>query len=97
MEVSDMSNATTSMTVRLDKNIKKAAQSIYSELGIDMTTAINVFLRQSIRSKGFPFDVTIDQPNSITLKAMEDTQNNVDMHGPFNTVKELMESLNADD
>ena len=92
-----MSNATTSMTVRLDKNIKKAAQSIYSELGIDMTTAINVFLRQSIRSKGFPFDVTIGQPNSVTLKAIEDTENNVDMHGPFNTVGELMKSLNADD
>ena len=42
-------------------------------------------------------DVTIDQPNSATLKAMENTQNNVDMHGPFNTVKELMKSLNADD
>ena len=51
--------STTSMTVRLDSSVKKQAQKIYSELGIDMTTAINVFLRQSIRSKGFPFDVNL--------------------------------------
>lgn len=87
----------TSMTIRLDSSIKKEAQAIYSELGIDMTTAINVFLRQSIRSKGFPFDVNLEMPNKTTLKAMERTQGGEDMHGPFNSVEELMESLNADD
>jgi DNA-damage-inducible protein J len=89
--------ATTTMTIRLDKDVKKQAQTIYSELGVDMTTAINVFLRQSIRSKGFPFDVNLSVPNKVTLEAMKNTQDNKDMHGPFNSVKELMESLNADD
>ncbi len=87
----------TSMTIRLDSSIKKEAQAIYSELGIDMTTAINVFLRQSIRSKGFPFVVNLEMPNKTTLKAMEQTQRGEDMHGPFNSVEELMESLNTDD
>ncbi len=89
--------STTSMTVRLDSGVKKQAQEIYSELGIDMTTAINVFLRQSIRSKGFPFDVNLEIPNKTTLKAMEQTQKGEDMHGPFYSVEELMDSLNADD
>ena len=92
-----MANATTSMTIRLDKDIKSAAQSIYKELGIDMTTAINVFLRQSIRSTGFPFAVNLDTPHELTTKAMEDTQKGIGMHGPFKSVTELMESLNADD
>ena len=87
----------TSMTVRLDSCVKKQAQKVYSELGIDMTTAINVFLRQSIRSKGFPFDVNLEKPNRETLMAMEETDKGDNMHGPFYSVEELMESLNADD
>lgn len=88
---------TTSMTVRLDKNIKTEAQNIYSALGIDMTTAINVFLRQSIKSNGFPFDVTLNTPNRYTLSAMNDVTEGKNVVGPFNSVEELMESLNADD
>jgi len=93
----DMQTALTSVTVRLDRDVKNKAQKIYSELGIDMTTAINVFLRQSIRRKGFPFEVTLNMPNEVTLAAMKATQNNEDMHGPFNSVEALMEDLNADD
>lgn len=77
--------------------MKKQAQAIYSELGIDMTTAISVFLRQSIRTKGFPFSVNLSVPNKTTLEAMNNTQNSIDMYGPFNSVDELMESLNAED
>lgn len=88
---------TTSMTVRLDKNIKTEAQHIYSELGIDMTTAINVFLRQSIRSNGFPFEVCLNVPNTNTLSAMKDVTEGKNTVGPFNSVTELMDSLNADD
>ncbi len=56
-----------------------------------------MFLRQSIRSKGFPFDVNLEIPNKTTLRAMEQAEKGEDMHGPFNSVEELMESLNADD
>lgn len=92
-----MQTATTSLTIRLDKTVKSQAQSIYSELGIDMTTAINVFLRQSIRSKGFPFDVNLRSPNKETLLAMHDVQEGKNLVGPFSSVQELMDSLNADD
>ena len=47
--------STTTMTIRTDKEVKFQAQQIFSELGMDMTTAINVFLRQAIRQNGFPF------------------------------------------
>lgn len=88
---------TASVTVRLDENVKNSAKQVYKELGIDMSTAIDVFLRQSIRSQGFPFDVTIDVPNKATLKAIDDADKGVDMYGPFNTFDEMMESLHADD
>ena len=85
----------TSMTIRMNKDVKQQAQQIFSELGLDMTTAVNVFLRQAIRYHGFPFDVTLDTPNEVTLTAMDDAEKGRDIHGPFDSVSALMEDLNA--
>ena len=51
---------TTNFSVRMDGDIKKQCEALYGELGINLTTAINVFLRQSLRVGGFPFDVRLD-------------------------------------
>lgn len=61
---------TTNFSVRMDSDIKKQCESLYNELGMNLTTAINVFLRQSIRVGGFPFDVKLGQPNRETMAAM---------------------------
>ena len=61
---------TTNFSVRMDGDIKKQCEALYGELGINLTTAINVFLRQSLRVGGFPFDVRLDQPNKETIAAM---------------------------
>ena len=53
---------TTNFSVRIDNNIKKQCEAMYGKLGIDLTTAINVFLRQSLRVGGFPFDVRLNKP-----------------------------------
>ena len=45
---------TTNFSVRMDSDIKKQCEALYGELGINLTTAINVFLRQSLRVGGFP-------------------------------------------
>ena len=65
-----MSN--TNLNVRLDKDIKKAAEDIYAELGLNMSTAINMFLRASIRKGGIPFDLRLDVPNKETLEAIKE-------------------------
>ena len=62
--------ATTNFSVRLDSDLKKQCEAIYGELGINLTTAINVFLRKSLTAGGFPFDVRIDEPNKETLLAL---------------------------
>ena len=46
----------TSMSIRLDSEVKEQAQQVFSNLGMDMTTAINIFLRQAIQYQGLPFD-----------------------------------------
>ena len=63
--------ATTNLNIRTDKEIKEAAEKIYSSLGLNMTTAINMFLRASIRESGIPFDLKLDIPNDETIKAIE--------------------------
>ena len=62
--------ATTNFSVRMDSDIKKQCEALYSELGMNLTTAINVFLRQSLRVGGLPFDVRVQQPNRETIAAM---------------------------
>ena len=62
--------ATTNFSVRLDSDLKKRSEAIYCELGINLTTAINVFLRKSLTVGGFPFDVRIDEPNRETTLAL---------------------------
>lgn len=62
--------STTNFSVRMDSDIKKQCEALYSELGLNLTTAINVFLRQSLRVGGLPFDVKVDQPNKETIAAM---------------------------
>ncbi|MCD8366261.1 MAG: type II toxin-antitoxin system RelB/DinJ family antitoxin [Clostridiales bacterium] len=61
---------TTNFSVRMDSDIKKQCESLYGELGMTLTTAINVFLRQSLRVGGFPFEVKLDRPNQETAAAM---------------------------
>lgn len=65
---------TTNFSVRMDSDIKKQCENLYNELGMNLTTAINVFLRQSLRVGGFPFDVKLDQPNKETIAAMREAE-----------------------
>lgn len=62
--------ASTNFSVRMDSEVKKQCEALYGELGMNLTTAINVFLRQSLRVGGFPFEVRLDQPNKETIAAM---------------------------
>ena len=61
---------TTNFSVRMNTDLKKQCEALYGELGINLTTAINVFLRQSLRVGGFPFDLRLDRPNKETIAAM---------------------------
>lgn len=57
-----MASKTTNFSIRMDVEVKKQCEEIFSQLGMNLTTAINIFLKQSIRSKGMPFEVRLDSP-----------------------------------
>ena len=63
---------TTNLNIRIDKDIKDQAEGIFNELGINMTTAVNIFLRTAIREHGIPFELKLDVPNETTVAAIEE-------------------------
>ena len=74
MSATTKGSTTTNFSVRMDKDIKSQCETLYNELGINLTTAINVFLRQSLRAGGFPFDVRLERPNQETINAMMEAE-----------------------
>ena len=63
--------ANTNLNIRTDQEVKKAAEAIFDELGINMTTAVNIFLRQTIRENGLPFEMKLS-PNKTTVDAIKE-------------------------
>ena len=85
---------TAATQVRIDADVKKQASELFATLGIDMSTAINIFLRQCIMRGGLPFNVEVPQYNQETISAMAEAKkisrdNNVKGH-------HSIEELNAD-
>lgn len=84
-------------SISLDADVKEKGVSLLSELGLDLSTAVNMFLRQTIRENGLPFEVTLNNPNATTRNAISHALNGKNMVGPFDSVKALMEDLYAED
>ncbi len=87
--------STVNVTFRVDNELKKQADILFADLGMSLSTAFNIFLRQSVREQQLPFAVSKNVPNAVTLEAMDAAEKNEDMQGPFDNVHDLMEALNA--
>ncbi|MFI3202616.1 MAG: type II toxin-antitoxin system RelB/DinJ family antitoxin [Eubacteriales bacterium] len=88
-----------STNIRVEDEVKRKAVAIFSDLGIDMTTAVNMFLRQTIRHNGLPFDVKLDSPNEDTLDAIrevEEMKKNPSQYKSYTDVGVMMEDLLSD-
>ena len=64
--------ATTNLNIRTDKEIKDQAEQIFAELGITMSTAVNIFLRTAVREHGIPLALKIEVPNDTTAAAIQE-------------------------
>ena len=84
----------TSMSIRLDSEVKEQAQQVFNNLGMDMTTAINIFLRQAIQYQGLPFDVRLDESRNL-FEVLTDLDQNRNMSQSFESISDLMEDLRA--
>ena len=65
-----MAKSTTSnISIRMDSDLKAAAEALYEELGMNLSTAFNIFVRQSLRERGIPFKITEGTPSKETVSA----------------------------
>lgn len=64
--------ASTNLNIRTDKAVKDQAEAIFNELGLNMTTAVNMFLKTVIRQNGITLDLRLDVPNETTAAAIEE-------------------------
>jgi len=65
--------STTNISIRMDANLKKDAEDLFADLGLNMTSALTMFLRQAVRTQGIPFEVS-RVPNKATLSAMKEAE-----------------------
>ena len=82
------------ITIRIDPELKEQATALFKELGLNLSTATEIFYQQALQCNGFPFDVKHSEPNKTTYDAMKAADKDEDMYGPFNTVSDMMKALN---
>lgn len=83
------------MTLRMEPELKEQAAELFKALGMDLSTATGIFYRQALRCHGLPFEVKLDEPNQTTYQAIDKAEKGEDIHGPFNSVSDMMRDLNA--
>lgn len=66
--------ATSNVTIRMDDELKKQAEELFSDLGLSMTTALTTFVKQAVREQRIPFIISRDIPNEETMQAIEEIQ-----------------------
>ena len=87
--------ATTPTQIRIDSNIKRDATALFSKLGLDMSSAVNLFLHQCVLRGGLPFAVEVPKYSDKTLNAMAEARKisrDPDIKG-YNSMEELKAAL----
>lgn len=89
-----------STTISIDADIKDRAQELFSDFGLDLSTAINIFLRQSVRENCIPFNIQREVPNADTIAAMkelEEMECHPEQYKSYSSFAELLKDIEAED
>ena len=87
------------LNVRINDDLKKQASELFADLGMDMSTAINMFLRKAVQCDGIPFDVKRETPNAETIAALEEGKEilkHPEKYPSFNSASELFAAVLGD-
>ena len=85
-----------STNISLDPELKAQGIALYKDLGMDLSTAVSIFLKQSLRANGLPFKLTRDVPNKETIEAMNEyyeMKEHPENYKKYSSFKELLEDL----
>ena len=89
---------TTPTQIRIDSDIKKQSTELFSKMGLDMSTAVNLFLYQCVLRGGLPFNVELPHYNDETLASMNEAIKISKDHSVkgYSTMSELKKALTED-
>ena len=90
--------AKVSTSISIDADVKAQAQALFADFGLDLSTAINIFLRQSIRENCIPFAIQREVPNADTIAAMreaDDMVNHPEQYDTIHSMEDLKRALEA--
>ena len=88
--------ATTNITMRIEEELKKQAEELFSDLGLNMTSAFTLFVKQAIREQRIPFMISRNVPNDETIEAIEEVRKmkkNPSSGKSYTDVDEMMKEL----
>lgn len=86
--------AKVSTNISLDADLKRSAQELLKDLGMDLTTAVTIFLRQAVREQAMPFAIKRNTPNTQTIAAIEGRRLLDDPNARgYRSIDELKEAL----
>lgn len=78
-------------TIRIDDDLKKECDLIFADLGLNMSTAMTMFLKQVVKSRGIPFELKANVPNKETRETLDAImQGGEHLHGPFNSPRRCL-------
>lgn len=88
--------ATTNINVRVDSVLKQEAEALFNDLGLNMSSAINLFLRSAIIHNGIPFEIKRQTPNEETKAALgefEKMKKNPDKYKRYDSFDEVLKEV----
>ena len=91
--------ATTNINVRVDAELKQSAEELFSDLGLTMSSAITMFLKNAVSYDGIPFEVKRRVPNAETRSALaeyEEMKKNPDTYKRYTSFDELLDEVLTD-
>ena len=91
--------AKVSTSISIDADVKAQAQALFADFGLDLSTEINIFLRQSIRENCIPFTIQREVPNADTVAAMKEAEEmakNPSAYKRYSSFSDLLREVEAD-
>lgn len=88
--------ATTNINVRVDSELKQEAEALFNELGLNMSSAINMFLRSAIAHDGIPFEIKRQSSNPETKAALgeyEEMKKNPGNYKRYRSFDEILDEV----